>query len=128
MTDEDAKSAATPAKRGLLGRLFGGRQEPDTGAAPGTPPEAAVETAPPAPRNWWARLKDGLARSSASLGQGISDVNTKRKLDAAMLDDLADILIQADLGVGAATTSAVVSASILILAFDYVLTEMFFAR
>ena len=30
--------------------------------------------------------------------------------------------------VGAATTSAVVSASILILAFDYVLTELFFAR
>jgi phospholipid/cholesterol/gamma-HCH transport system permease protein len=31
-------------------------------------------------------------------------------------------------GVGAATTGAVVGASILILAFDYVLTEMFFAR
>ena len=31
-------------------------------------------------------------------------------------------------GVGAATTNAVVSACILILAFDYVLTEMFFAR
>jgi phospholipid/cholesterol/gamma-HCH transport system permease protein len=31
-------------------------------------------------------------------------------------------------GVGAATTYAVVSASILILAFDYVLTEMFFAQ
>jgi phospholipid/cholesterol/gamma-HCH transport system permease protein len=31
-------------------------------------------------------------------------------------------------GVGAATTMAVVSASILILAFDYLLTEMFFAR
>jgi phospholipid/cholesterol/gamma-HCH transport system permease protein len=31
-------------------------------------------------------------------------------------------------GVGAATTAAVVSASILILAFDYLLTEMFFAR
>ena len=31
-------------------------------------------------------------------------------------------------GVGAATTVAVVTASILILAFDYVLTEMFFAR
>ena len=31
-------------------------------------------------------------------------------------------------GVGSATTLAVVSASILILAFDYVLTEMFFAR
>jgi phospholipid/cholesterol/gamma-HCH transport system permease protein len=31
-------------------------------------------------------------------------------------------------GVGAATTAAVVSASILILAFDYIMTEMFFAR
>jgi len=31
-------------------------------------------------------------------------------------------------GVGSATTSAVVAASILILAFDYVLTELFFAR
>jgi phospholipid/cholesterol/gamma-HCH transport system permease protein len=31
-------------------------------------------------------------------------------------------------GVGAATTMAVVTASILILAFDYVLTEMFFAQ
>ena len=30
-------------------------------------------------------------------------------------------------GVGAATTAAVVTASILILAFDYMLTEMFFA-
>jgi phospholipid/cholesterol/gamma-HCH transport system permease protein len=31
-------------------------------------------------------------------------------------------------GVGAATTSAVVSASILILAFNYIVTEAFFAR
>jgi len=31
-------------------------------------------------------------------------------------------------GVGAATTSAVVAASVLILAFDYVLTELFFGR
>ncbi len=31
-------------------------------------------------------------------------------------------------GVGSATTAAVVSASVLILAFDYVLTEMFFTR
>jgi len=31
-------------------------------------------------------------------------------------------------GVGAATTNAVVSASIMILSFDYILTELFFAR
>jgi fused signal recognition particle receptor len=48
-------------------------------------------------------LKEGLARSSNSIGQGITDVFTKRKLDAQMLDDLEDILIQADLGVATAT-------------------------
>ena len=31
-------------------------------------------------------------------------------------------------GVGAATTAAVVSASILILSFNYLITELFFAR
>jgi phospholipid/cholesterol/gamma-HCH transport system permease protein len=31
-------------------------------------------------------------------------------------------------GVGAATTNAVVSASILILIFDYILTELFFTK
>lgn len=31
-------------------------------------------------------------------------------------------------GVGASTTSAVVSASILLLAFDYLLTDLFFAQ
>jgi phospholipid/cholesterol/gamma-HCH transport system permease protein len=31
-------------------------------------------------------------------------------------------------GVGAATTAAVVSASVLILSFNYVITELFFAR
>jgi phospholipid/cholesterol/gamma-HCH transport system permease protein len=31
-------------------------------------------------------------------------------------------------GVGSATTSAVVSASILVLAFDYLLTELFFSK
>ena len=34
--------------------------------------------------------------------QGVTDIFTKRKLDAASLDDLEDVLIQADLGVAAA--------------------------
>jgi fused signal recognition particle receptor len=48
-------------------------------------------------------LTSGLSRSSSAIGRGIVDIFTKRKLDAASLDDLEDILIQADLGVGAAT-------------------------
>ena len=93
-----------PKKPGLFGRLFGA----GTSAPAPAPPEAPAAPAPepaeaPAPRSWWHRLKQGLARSSSSIGQGISDVFTKRKLDAAMLDDLEDILIQADLGVATAT-------------------------
>jgi fused signal recognition particle receptor len=62
------------------------------------PPVAA-----PAKRSWLSRLKAGLSRSSASIGQGIVDIFAKRKLDAAALDDLEDLLIQADLGLAAAT-------------------------
>ena len=69
---------------------------PAPAAAPETPP-------PPVKRNWFSRLRSGLSRSSASIGQGIADIFTKRKLDAASLDDLEDVLIQADLGVAAAT-------------------------
>src|SRR5580700_5676315 len=58
---------------------------------------------PPPKRGWLARLTAGLSRSSSAIGRGIVDIFTKRKLDAGSLDDLEDILIQADLGVGAAT-------------------------
>ena len=58
---------------------------------------------PPAPKSWWSRLREGLSRSSSSIGTGIADIFTKRKLDAAMLEDLEDVLIRADLGVATAT-------------------------
>ena len=48
---------------------------------------------------WLARLKQGLARTSAKLGGGIIGLFTKRKLDDATLEELEDLLIQADLGV-----------------------------
>jgi fused signal recognition particle receptor len=53
-------------------------------------------------QTWFQRLKQGLSRSSASLTEGISSIFTKRKLDASMLEELEDILIQADLGVDTA--------------------------
>ena len=83
----------TPKKSGLLSRLFGG-------AAPATVPEPLIE----APKqNWWQRLKHGLARSSSSIGQGITDLFTKRKLDAGTLEEFEDVLIRADLGLAVAT-------------------------
>ncbi len=51
---------------------------------------------------WFGRLKAGLSRSSAKLGDGITGIFTKRKLDQTALDDLEDLLITADLGVAAA--------------------------
>jgi fused signal recognition particle receptor len=53
-------------------------------------------------RGWWQRLRQGLARSSASIGGAIADLVTKRRLDAAVLEELEDVLIRADLGVAAA--------------------------
>jgi fused signal recognition particle receptor len=47
---------------------------------------------------WLSRLTTGLSKSTGRLGQGISDIFTKRKLDAESLQDLEDLLITADLG------------------------------
>jgi fused signal recognition particle receptor len=49
-------------------------------------------------QSWWRRLSDGLKRTSSSLGSAVADLVTKRKLDRAMLDDIEDVLVRADLG------------------------------
>jgi fused signal recognition particle receptor len=50
-------------------------------------------------QSWWQRLSGGLKRSSSALGRTISDLVSKRKLDAAAIDDLENELIRVDLGV-----------------------------
>jgi fused signal recognition particle receptor len=107
-------------KSGLLGRWFRGgdaatapveappppvsEAEPfiePLADAPAPPPIAA---APPAPKQGWLqRLRFGLSRSSTTIARGVTDIFTKRKLDSASLDDLEDVLIQADLGLAAAS-------------------------
>ncbi len=49
-------------------------------------------------QSWFQRLRQGLARSSRELTGNIAGVFTKRKLDEDALQDLEDVLIQADLG------------------------------
>ncbi len=75
---------------------------------PPKPPPPPPATAPiPAiapiaeepPRGWLSRLKGGLSKSSKSITGSIAAIFTKRKLDAATLQELEDTLIQADLGV-----------------------------
>ncbi|WP_439626421.1 signal recognition particle-docking protein FtsY [Shinella sp.] len=60
----------------------------------------AEQVAVPQPkRTWFQRLREGLSRTSSQLTGQITSLFTKRKLDDATLQDLEDLLIQADLGV-----------------------------
>jgi fused signal recognition particle receptor len=108
----------TPAKsRSLFGRFL------RPAAAPAPPPPEPAEAAAalqqepaPAPveppvtpppqvevpakkQGWFQRLKAGLTKTSAKLSEDIAGIFTKRKLDADTLQELEDLLIQADLGV-----------------------------
>jgi len=58
-----------------------------------------VAVVPPLKLTWFQRLRAGLARTSSQLTGQIAALFTKRKLDDETLEDLEDLLIQADLGV-----------------------------
>ena len=92
-------------KPGFFKRLFGNDAAPPPPAPqsvvpeiPG-PPETLPPTRPVPKTSWLQRLASGLKRSSDQLGSGIAAVFTKKRLDQAMLDELEDVLIQADFGV-----------------------------
>ncbi len=88
-------------ERSLMDRFLGRKPAGEAeAAAPEAAPEPAPESPPEAerPRSWLQRLRAGLARSSTALGQNLSALIRKRKLDDETLQDLEDILVQADLG------------------------------
>ena len=60
---------------------------------------APVAPEPVQPRGWLSRLTQGLSKSSKSITSSITSIFTKRKLDASTLEELEDVLIQADLGI-----------------------------
>ncbi|NQW11117.1 MAG: signal recognition particle-docking protein FtsY [Alphaproteobacteria bacterium] len=69
-----------------------------------------------APRQgWFARLRNGLSKSSRKLADGIAGLFTKRRLDDATLEELEELLITADLGV---ETAALLTANLAREKFD----------
>jgi fused signal recognition particle receptor len=82
-------------------------REPQVGAPKEPIPRAKPEPAAPAaeaqPKNWWRRLTEGMRRTSSSIGESVTSLFVKRKLDAATLEELEDVLVQADLGVETAS-------------------------
>jgi len=53
-------------------------------------------------KGWFARLRSGLARSSAKLSDGIGGIFARRRLDDETLGELEELLIAADMGTGIA--------------------------
>jgi fused signal recognition particle receptor len=76
-----------------------------------------IATAPK--RGWLARLRQGLSRSSTKLATGITSIFTKRKLDAAAIEELEELLIAADLG---PATAAKLAANLAKTRFDQEVT------
>ena len=64
-----------------------------------------AEVATKKKRGWLSRLRSGLSNSANNLGDGLSGIVGRRKLDDETLQDLEDLLVSADLGV--ATAAAV---------------------
>ena len=83
--------------------LSGADLQPAEGAAPETRGAEPSGTSPSgvtaATRNWWGRLKEGMRRTSSSLGESVTGLFVKRKLDAGTLEELEDALVRADLGI-----------------------------
>ncbi len=107
-----------PQKTGMFGRFFKRGDTPTDASAPAddvaledqisseepvSEAETSGEDAPAkSGKSWFKRLTSGLSKTSTRLTEGITSVFTKRKLDAESLEDLEDLLIQADLGVDTA--------------------------
>jgi fused signal recognition particle receptor len=102
---EPAPAVETPAE--TVAEATPPAVSPTPEPAPAPVPVAIPPTVSVAPKlSWWKRLTSGLSRTSSALTTGITDLFTKKKLDAATLEDLEDILIQADLGLDASARIA----------------------
>ena len=53
-------------------------------------------------KGWFARLTEGLSRSSQAMTEQVTAVLTRKPLDQEQLDALEEMLIEADLGPAAA--------------------------
>ena len=81
--------------------------EPEPAAPPAAEPEPQARPAAsePAKLGFFARLKQGLSKTSASLGEGMASLFLgKKAIDDDLLDEIETRLLTADVGVEATTT------------------------
>ena len=95
--------AVVEAKAAPLAAAPAVEPEPEPVAAP-APVPAAAEAEKPAKLGFFARLRQGLAKTSASLGEGMASLFLgKKAIDDDLLDELETRLLTADVGVEATT-------------------------
>lgn len=101
VAEQERELAEEKAEAARLEALEHTAPEPVPENTPTKPslPSGGIENEADRREGWFKRLKSGLSRSSSNLKENITSVFTKRKLDEDTLQDLEDILIQADLGV-----------------------------
>ncbi len=93
----DAGASATAATVPALGTMT-------TENEPVTPASGirVADSKKQASLSWLERLKQGLSKTASPLTDGISRLFNSRKLDAAMLEELEELLILSDMGVNVA--------------------------
>jgi fused signal recognition particle receptor len=106
MTDsESSEPQPVLPPRTWFDRLMG-VPEPAGARPPGTmsprPPAPSPADEEREPGGWFGRLRAGLSRSSAQLNDGINAIFLRRRLDDAALDELEELLIASDMGLGVA--------------------------
>ena len=118
-------------KDGMLSRWFGRKEDEKPSDAPEqisekqdaedviTEQEQPTPDTPPKKAGLFSRLTKGLSRSSSRLSGGVAAIFTQQRLDDAMLEDLEDLLITADLGV---TTASAITAKLASERFDKEIT------
>ncbi|MGC4011564.1 MAG: signal recognition particle-docking protein FtsY [Pseudomonas sp.] len=79
--------------------------EPEPAQQPEPEPQAKPVASEPAKIGFFARLKQGLSKTSASLGEGMASLFLgKKAIDDDLLDEIETRLLTADVGVEATTT------------------------
>ncbi len=107
---EEAEIQRATAEKADAVRIAAEKAEAETVAEPSVLAPSILAPAvlasavdePPAKVSWWQKLKSGLSRTASTVSGGITGLFTKRKLDAETLEELEDLLIQADLGIDVA--------------------------
>ena len=104
--------AESPTKPGFFARLLPGAAPVASESAPAVAavvvpaaePAAAVVSAEEQKASFFARLKQGLSKTSASLGEGMASLFLgKKAIDDDLLDEIETRLLTADVGVEATT-------------------------